>query len=71
MFRVGELNASRYISFFGGRIVILGWYTWAVVQVRSCNVDRYVKCDRLRRPRSFPDVILQDTRDIRAREMFS
>jgi hypothetical protein len=71
MFGGGELNASRYSSFFGGRIVIFGWYTWgAVVQVRRCNVDRYVQGDRLRRPRSFPNVILEDT-GISAREMFS
>jgi hypothetical protein len=69
MFGGGELNASRYISFFGGRNVIFGWYTWAVVEVRRCYVDRYVKCDRLRRPRSFPNVILEDTRDICMRDV--
>ena len=43
MFGGGELNASRYSSFFGGRIVIVEWDTCgAVVQVRSCDVGRYV-----------------------------
>jgi hypothetical protein len=70
MFGGGELNASRYSSFFGGRIVIFGWYTWgAVAQVRRCNVDRYVQGDRLRRPLSFPNVILEDTRDICTRDV--
>jgi hypothetical protein len=65
MFGDGELNASRYSSFFGRRIVIFGWYTWgAVVQVRMCNVDRYVKCDRLCQSRNFRNVILEDTGDI-------
>src|SRR6266852_2271659 len=45
MFGDRELNTSRYGNFFGGRI---DWYTWgAVVQVRRCNLDRYVKCDWL------------------------
>jgi hypothetical protein len=66
MYGDGELNASRYSSFFGGRIVIFGWYAWeAFVEVRRCNVDRYVKCDRLRRPRTnFFTIILEDTGDI-------
>jgi hypothetical protein len=67
MFGSGELNASRFISFFGERIVIFGWYTWAVVQVRRCNVDRYVEGDRLRRPRNLP--ILEDTGDICTRDV--
>src|SRR6267154_580573 len=66
MFGGGVLNASRNSSVFRGKIVTFVWYTWgAVVQVRRmCNVHRYVKCDQLRRPRSFPNVILEDTRDI-------
>jgi hypothetical protein len=65
MFGDGKLNASRYSSCFGGRIVIFGWYTrGAVAQVWRCNVDRYVQGDRLRRRRRFPNVILEDTRDI-------
>jgi hypothetical protein len=67
MFGGGELNASRYISFFGERVVIFGWYTWAVAQVRRCNVDRYVEGHRLRRPRSFP--ILEDTGYICTRDV--
>jgi hypothetical protein len=31
MFGGGKLNASRYSSFFGARIVIFGWYTWGAV----------------------------------------
>ena len=59
----GFWNSSR-------RIIIFGWYTWgAVVQVRGSNVDRYVKCDRLRRRHSFPKVILEDTRDIWTRDI--
>src|SRR6266699_441600 len=70
MFGGGELDASRYSSFFDGRTVIFGWYTWrAVAQVRRCNVDRYVQGDRLHRPHSFPNVILEDTRDICRRDV--
>jgi hypothetical protein len=70
MFGGGQLNASRYSSFFGGSTVTFGWYTWgAVVKVRRCNVDRYVQCDRLRRPRSYPNVILEDTSDICTRNV--
>src|SRR6266566_4249746 len=70
MFGGGESDASRYGSFFGRRIVIFGWCTWgAVAQARRCNVDRYVKCDRLGQPRSFPNVILEDTRDICRRDV--
>jgi hypothetical protein len=69
MFGSGVLNASRYSSSFGGRIAIIGWYAWgAVAQVR-CNVDCYVQGDRLRRPRSFPNVILKDTWDICMRDV--
>jgi hypothetical protein len=67
MFGGGELNAFRYSSFFGGRIAIFGWYTWGAV-VR-CNFDRYVQCHRLRRPRNFPNVSLEDTRDICTRDV--
>ena len=68
MFGGGELNASRYNSFFGGRIVIFYWYTCgAVVRVRSCNVDCYVQRDRLRC--SFANVILENTRDICTRDV--
>ena len=70
MFGDGELNASWYSSFFGGRVVIFSWYAsgaLTVVQVRRCNVDRYVKCDWLCQPRSFPNAILEDTRDIYTR----
>jgi len=67
MFGDGELNASRYSSFFGGRIVIFDWYTCgAVAQVRRCNVDCYVQGDRLRR---FPNVILENTGDICTRDV--
>jgi hypothetical protein len=70
MFGGGELNASRYSSFFGGRIVIFGWYTWgAVAQVRRCNVKRYVQGGQWCRPHSFPIVILEDTRDICTRDV--
>ena len=69
MFGGGKLNASRYISFFGGRIFIFGPYTWAAVQVRRSNFDRYVQSDRLRGPRSFPNVIIEDTRDICTRDV--
>jgi hypothetical protein len=65
MFGGGEL----YSSFFDGRIVIFGWYTWGTVVQFPCNVDRYVQCDRLRRPCSFPNVILEDTRDIYTRDV--
>jgi hypothetical protein len=66
------LNAFRYRSFFGGRAVIFVWYTWrAAVQGRWCNVHRDVKCDRLGRPRSFPNVIPKDTRDIWPRDIQS
>jgi hypothetical protein len=41
----------------------------AVVQVRRCDVDRYVQCDWVRRPRSFPNVILEDTRDLCPRDV--
>jgi hypothetical protein len=62
---VGGLSPSRYGRFFGGRIALFSWYTYgAAVQGRRGNVDRYVKGDRLRRPRCLPNVILQDTRDI-------
>src|SRR6266849_2753695 len=67
----GELNASQYSSFFGRKIFIFSWYAWGavtVVQVRRFNVDRYVQCDRLRRPHSFPNVVLEDTRDICTRD---
>ena len=66
MFGCRELNVSLYTSFFGWRIIIFGWYTWAVVvQARRarCDVNRNVQCDRLDRPRSFR-IILEDTRDI-------
>ena len=33
------------------------------------NFDRDIKCDRLRRPRSSPNVILEDTRDICTRDI--
>jgi hypothetical protein len=57
-------------GFFGGNIDMFGWYTWgAVVQVRGYNVDRHVQCDRLRRPCSFPNVIIEDTRDICVRDV--
>jgi hypothetical protein len=70
MFGGGELNASRYSSIFDKRMVIFGWYTWgAIAQVRRCNVDRYVQGDRLRRPHSFPNAILEDTRDICTRDV--
>jgi hypothetical protein len=70
MFGGRELNASWYSSFFGGRIVIFGWYTWgAVEKVRRCNIDRYVQGDRLRPPRSSPSVILEDTREICTRDI--
>jgi hypothetical protein len=52
-------------SLFGGRVVISSWYAWgAAAQVRRCDVGRYVKYDRLRGPRSFPNAVLEDTRDI-------
>jgi hypothetical protein len=69
MFGGGGSNASRYSSFFGGRIDIFGWYTRGAVAQLRCNLDRYVKCDRLRRPRGFPNVILEDTRDICTRDV--
>ncbi len=70
MFGSGELNASRCSSFFGVRIAIFGWYIWeAFVLVRRYNLDRYVQCDRLRRPRSFPNAILEDTGNICTRDV--
>jgi hypothetical protein len=33
------------------------------------DLDRYVKCDRLHRPRGVPNVILEDTRDICTRDV--
>jgi hypothetical protein len=69
MFGGGELNVSGYSSSFGGRIAIFGRYAWgAVAQVRG-NIDCDVQDDRLRRPRSFPIVILEDTRDICTRDV--
>ena len=60
MFRGGGLNASPYGSLFGRRTIICGWYTWrAVEQGRRRNVDPYVKCDRLPRPRSSPKDTLE------------
>ena len=70
MFGSGELNASRYRSFFGGRIVSFGWYPWgAFVQVQRCNVDRYEQCDRLGRMRGFYSAIPEDTRDTCTRDV--
>ena len=66
MFGGRELNVSLYSSFFSRRIIIFGWYTWGVVvqgRRTRCDVNRYVQCDRLGRPRSFP-AVLEDTRDI-------
>src|SRR6266852_814755 len=63
----GELNASWYSSFFCGRIEIFGCYNREAVVVRRCNVDCNVNCDRLRRPCSSPNVILEDTRNIYTR----
>jgi hypothetical protein len=64
------LNASRYNNFFCGRNVIFCRYAWeAAVKVRRCDVDHYAKCDQLRRPRSSPDAILKDARDIRIRDV--
>jgi hypothetical protein len=69
MFGGGELNASGYSSSFGWRIAIFGWYAWgAVAQIRG-NIDCYVQGDRLRRPRSFPKVILEGTGDICTRDV--
>ena len=61
MFGDGKLNASRYSSFFGGGIITYGC---AVVQARRCDVNCYVQSDRLGRPRSSPNAIPEDTRDI-------
>src|SRR6266566_9574428 len=61
-----ELNASRYSSFFGGRIDTFRWYIWgAVGQVRRGFIDRYryAECDWLGRLRRLPNIILEDTRD--------
>ena len=70
MFGGGEWNASRYCSFFGEKIVIFGWYTWgAAVQVRSCDVGRYIQRNPLRRPLSFPGVVLENTRNICKRDV--
>ena len=70
MFGGGELNASWYSSFFGGRTDIFNWYTWgAVILVRRYNNDRYVQSDRLRRLRSFPSAIPEDTMDICTRDI--
>jgi hypothetical protein len=50
--------------------VIFGRYTWeAAVKVRRCDVDHYAECDQLRRPRSSPDTILEDARDIWTRDV--
>jgi hypothetical protein len=68
MFGSGNLNLSCCSSFLGGRIVIFGWYTWgAVVQIPRCNVDHYVKCDRLCQPRSSFNVVVEDTGDVYTR----
>jgi hypothetical protein len=49
---------------------MFNWQTWgAVIQVRRCNNDRYVQCDRLRRPRSSPSAIPEDTMDICTRDV--
>ena len=66
MFGGGGLNFNViwYSRSFGGRSITFRWYTWgAVIRVRS-NVHRQIKYDRLRRPRSFPNTILEDTTDI-------
>ena len=66
MFGGRELNVSLYSSFFSWRINIFGWYTWGVVvqgRRARCDVNRYVQCDLLGRPRSLR-IILEDTRDI-------
>jgi hypothetical protein len=69
VFGGGELNAFRYRSFFGGRIIV-GWYTWrAVIHGRRCDLDGCVECDWLCRPRSFRNVVLEDTRDICTRDV--
>jgi hypothetical protein len=62
MFGSGELNEPRCSSFFGMRIARYIWE--AFVLVRRYNLDCYVQCDRLRRPRSFSNDILEDTRNI-------
>jgi len=69
MFGREELIASRYSGFFGERVTIFVRYALGgVVQIRRCDVDCYVNCDLLRRPRTFPNAILEDTRDIYTRD---
>ena len=72
MFAGKGLNEPWYSDFFSRRIVIFGghWHALgAVVQVRRCNVDRYVQCDSLRQPRSSPNVICENARDICTRDV--
>ena len=64
------LSTSRYGSFFGGRTAIFCWYTYEVaVHGWRGDVDLYIKCGRTRRPRSIPNAILEDTRDICTRDV--
>ena len=44
-------------------------YGWAVVQARRCDIDCNVQCDWLGRPRSTPNAIPQNTRDICKRDV--